>query len=204
MKSNEIRNYNKISFRQSMGNENDAYVANVIQTRPNGQMQSININSDAKKISTPSMAYKQTAEFTSATDCSTMAKDIANPIRIKRSSSKKNRDKKSTFFGSADVNEDGKNRSLRLNDSKDEKLHDMRNTEDVNKKKATKQDFNEVQTHSKYQHLSSKIDQSKQYDSAMWDKRFVDFNSKARAFDLLPAPDANYLKKILDTEKDER
>lgn len=58
----------------------------------------------------------------------------------------------------------------------------------------------------RYHNLSSKIESTKQRDDEayLWDKRFIEYNSKARIYELTPKPDLNYLKSLLDSQKDER
>lgn len=206
--------YNQITFKNNenlaqhdkFGNENDAYMANVVQTRPNGQMQSLRGPENEKMISTPSMSYKQAPDLVSATNCTTMSKQNGRcrppSMRIKRSSSKKNKDKKAKFFGSADMPEDGKNRSLRLVNPPSGNISDMRKSEDIDHKRTTqKPSYTAIGDTIAHKNL---LDKNEAQEKALWDKRFIEYSAKARNYDLIPRPEANYLKRILETEKDER
>lgn len=129
-------------------------------------------------------------------------------MRIRRSSSKKNKSDKPKFFSSAEADNE-KNKSLRIahsNDSRDNHAYGLTNiksSEHVNK--AENLNAGKQSSHpTKYQNLSAKIETTQKDESTAWDKRFIDFTNKARCLELLPKPDASVLKKILDSEKDER
>ena len=221
-----FKHYNKLAFKKGDSHllskheiENNAYVGNVIQTKPDGKTQKIETSASGKEVLTPSRMYSENShEIGTATNFTTLSKNSrCRPpsMRIKRSSSKKNREKKSKFFGSAEVTAEGKNKSLRLahsNDSRDKSaqgLINVRKSEDFENKKMTQNQstaLNNGGHRTMYQNLSSKMEQNvvEIQEKIQYDKRFVECTTKARAYDLLPRPDTNYLKRILETEKDER
>jgi hypothetical protein len=186
-----FKQYNKISFKplnvkpsyakpSKRNNENDPQKSNVIQhTNPNGDTQRILNSGGRKALVTPGTLFKTNAkELTSDTNCSTnVKKSVERPpsMRIKRNSSKK-----SKLYHSNDSRE------------KSACISNLRKSEEFGT------------THTKYQNLSSKLDKSENIDTTNWDKRFIEYSTKAKAYDLLPKPDAHHLKKILENETDER
>ena len=106
-------------------------------------------------------------------------------MRIKRSSSKK---KKS-----------------HSNDSRDNKANKLRNSDEFDRRKTSIQNGNTISGHyTRYQGLSTKTQHNDNTEKLNWDKRFIECNTKARTYDLISKPDVSYLKKILETENDER
>ena len=226
---------NKISNQQ---NENDCLAANVIQTKPNGHILKIKNLEAAQLMATPNI-FECKKDMASNTNCTTGgkvergvlttlnknsrrqatkdnlcgSKNTPN-MRIRRSSSKKSRDKKKKHFGVTGETTTGKNKSLRLthsNDSRDRGLpiRNVRNTEEADQKKASRwgnQKTGSAQHHAKYKNLSSQIEIShkKEPEKPIWDKRFIESSNKSQNYDLIPTPDAAYLKRILENEKDDR
>lgn len=142
----------------------------------------------------PGTVYKlHKNELSAQTDCSTQMKKKERPpsMRIKRSSSRKK----------------GKGIS-HSNDSKDRSggLKKLRNSEEFDQRKTSIQ--TQIKTigdnYTRYQGLSTKQDQVDLYDKALWDKRFIELSGRVRQLDLIPKPDVNHLRRILETEKDER
>jgi hypothetical protein len=175
-------------------NENDPQMSNVIQhTNPNGDTQRILNSGGRKALVTPGTLFKTNAkELNSDTNCSTNVKKAAErppSMRIKRSSSKKNK-----LYHSNDARE------------KSACISNLRKSEEFDHRKASIQNTKTLTgtTHTKYQNLSSKLDKGENIDTTNWDKRFIEYSTKAKTYDLLPKPDAHHLKKILENETDER
>lgn len=87
----------------------------------------VNSSFDKSIAFTPSTNNKQQREMTTNTNFTTITKNSAGNcpnMRIKRSSSKKNRSEKPQLISSADTDFEGKNKPLRMthsNDSRDNK-----------------------------------------------------------------------------------
>lgn len=127
-------------------------------------------------------------------------------MRIKRSSSKKNQGKNSRFFHSGEISTTAKNKS---SDSREKsgKLSNIKSNEDFDKQQkivnnAKSYGVNQLQ----YQNHASKLEVGNGFIEVKpsWDKRFIDHSSKGITYELMPNPDINYMKQILENEKDER
>jgi hypothetical protein len=130
-------------------------------------------------------------------------------MRIKRSSYKKNRDKKTKFFGISDDSEDN-HKSMRLtqsNDTRDKaKAMGLKTEEFGGRKMSQTGQQPKNGHHTKYQNLSAqmKTNLGEKTNKIMWDKRFIDLSSIDKPSDLIPLPSPAHLNKILESEKDER
>lgn len=185
-----FKQYNKIMFKPAdakisqKNNENDSQMSNVIKhTKPNGETQRILNSGVAKNMVTPGTLYKTNAvEINSDTNCSTMSKKANErppSMRIKRSSSKKKK-----ISNSNDSRE--KSAGVKI----------LRKSDDFDQRKASAQHTKTANgaSHNKYQKLSSKVDKPEAIDNSMWDRRFIEYTTKAKTYDLVPKPDVNYLK----------
>lgn len=186
--------FNKNGANIFQESENTPQSINLVwQTKSNGETNNFN-DFMAKGKVIPGTVYKlHKNELSAQTDYSTQMKKKERPpsTRIKRSSSKK---KSKLKFHS----NDSKNRR--------EGLDKLRNSEEFDHRKTSVQCTIKMTGghHTRYQGLSTKTDQGEIYDKALWDKRFIEFSGRMMLIDIIPRPDINLLKRILETEKDER
>lgn len=176
-----------------MRKENDSQAMNIIRhTNPNGEMNNMNLFKNKNQVAPGTMYKLHYNELSAQTDCSSNLKKERPPsMRIKRSSSKK-KSKKSH-------SNDARERSAGM-------IKIRNSSEDVDRRKTNIQDPSNTicGNFPRYNNLSDKLENKYQFDRSYWDKRFMEYTPKENIVDLIPKPDVNYLKKILETEKDER
>ena len=182
--------------------ENNARVCNVKYSKLE-HFDARNNSADAKNMFTPNhIPNKDPSNNTVA--MTRTAGHRPPSMRIKRSSSKKK--KNSQFFGSAEVTTTAKNRSTDSRDKNNAKLNNIKSHDEFykNSNMDPARTFNINQ--SKYLNNFNKQDLGAGYIEVKptWDKRFIEHTSRGISFDLFINPDANYMKRILENEKDER